>query len=178
MLAAILSGLAGCDSQPAAHAQPVPHVTAWMSRIEPNQRRLRGRSDWQARGGALQTLGKQKLERIRERSALSNLDTVMLAQKLDADNDLVSCATVAVQLLKPVLSVLVLHLLLLLVAAVPFSQAADTIMSCVVEQQDSFGCSVCHTGERRKHVKQYMQSSESSVMCYSPTFAAASAVGR
>jgi hypothetical protein len=133
LLAAMLSGLAGCDSQPAAHAQPVPHVTAWMDRIEPSQRRLRGRSDWKARGGALQTLGKQKLERIRERSALFNLNSVTLAQKLDADNDLVSCATVALQLLKPALSVLVLllHLLLLLVAAVLFPQAANTIMSCV-----------------------------------------------
>jgi hypothetical protein len=133
----MLSGLAGCDSQPAAHAQPVPHVTAWMNQMLSNQRRLRGRSHWQARGGALQTLGKQKLERIRERSALSNFDTVMLARKLDTDSDLVSCATGALPMLQPVLSVLVLllHLLLLLVAAVPNHQAADTIMSCVLEQQ-------------------------------------------
>jgi hypothetical protein len=80
--------------------------------------RLRGRSDWQARGGSLQVLGKQKLERIRKRSTLLNVDAVTLARKLDEDSDLVSCSFGA-DVLPFVASLsLLLHLLLLLVAAV------------------------------------------------------------
>ena len=94
LLLAIGLGVASCDSQliapPVAQTQQVPHVATWMNELETTHRRLRGRSDWRARGGALRVLGKQKLDRIRQRSALSNLDAALLAAKLDSDSELVS----------------------------------------------------------------------------------------
>jgi hypothetical protein len=36
-------------------------------------------------------LGKQKLDRIRQRSALSNMNAALLAARLDSDSELVSC---------------------------------------------------------------------------------------
>lgn len=95
LLVAIGLGVASCDSQPvappAAQTQQVPHVATWMNELMTTRRRLRGRSDWQARGGALKVLGKQKLDRIRQRSALFKMDAGLLAAKLDSDSELVSC---------------------------------------------------------------------------------------